>query len=257
MYMKKYFQEIVLRMFLFQLFKIFALRFLSIRCDCGNPLHRIEFGPSKFFSKSCKCSIIFYSTLQFSGGGHFRKACRSRKKESKQLEITCKQSDPARTISQIQKRREFVRLLCYEQCPKNSFKRLYIVKGLLLLGEKTSFSKEFRGEFQCGGEGKDSCEILEGFRGISHSDSFQNSFWDSHGCFDEQRLFSVNFERFRNFFDFDQFGEILKPPLFPHASTTICSRPNSRAPPLCPNLDGNFCPTLAAHSKPLPFWELA
>ena len=38
--------------------------------------------------------------------------------------------------------------LCYEQCPKNSFKRLYIVKGLLV-----SFSKEFRWEFQCGGEG--------------------------------------------------------------------------------------------------------
>jgi len=93
------------------------------------PLHRIEFGPSKFFSKTCKFSIIFYSTLQFYRGGHFRKACRSRKKESKQSEITCKQSEPARTISKIQKREEFVRALCYEQCPKNSFKRLYIVKG--------------------------------------------------------------------------------------------------------------------------------
>ena len=35
-------------------------------------------------------------------GGHFRKACRSRKKESKQLEITCKQSEPVRTISMIE-----------------------------------------------------------------------------------------------------------------------------------------------------------
>jgi len=43
--------------------------------------------------------------------------------------------------------------LCYEQCPKNSFRRLYIVKGLLVLVEKASFSKEFRSEFQCGGEG--------------------------------------------------------------------------------------------------------
>jgi len=30
--------------------------------------------------------------------------------------------------------------LCYQQCPKNSFKRLYIVKKLLFLVEKASFS---------------------------------------------------------------------------------------------------------------------
>jgi len=98
-----------------------------------NPLHRIEFGPPKDFS-----------TLQFSGGGHFRKACRSRKKESKQSEITFKRSEPARTVAKIQKRREFVRALCYQHCPKKSFKRLYIVKGLLVSVEKASFSKEFR-----------------------------------------------------------------------------------------------------------------
>jgi hypothetical protein len=107
----------------------------------------------KILFQNLQIFIIFYSTLQFSGGGHFRKACRSPKKESKQSEITCKQSQPTGTISKIQKRREFVRALCYEQCPKNSFKRLYIVKGLLVLVEKTSFSKEFRWEFQCGGEG--------------------------------------------------------------------------------------------------------
>jgi len=125
------------------------------------PLHRIEFDPSKFFSKTWKISIIFYSALQFSRRGHFRKACRSRKKESKQSEITCKQWEPARTISKIQKRREFVRALCYEQCPKpeNSFKRLYIVKGLLVLVEKTSFSTEFRWKFHCGGEGY-ACGLL-------------------------------------------------------------------------------------------------
>jgi len=94
-----------------------------------------------------------YSTLLFSGGGHCWKACKSRKKESKQSEITCKQSEPARIIFKIQKRREFVRALWYEQCPKNSFKRLYMVKGLLVLVKKSSFSKEFRWEFQCGGEG--------------------------------------------------------------------------------------------------------
>jgi len=47
------------------------------------------------------------------------------------------------------------------------------------------------------------------------------------------------------------------PPLIAGASTTICTRFNSRAAPLCPNLDGNLCPTLTAHSEPLPFSELA
>jgi len=32
--------------------------------------------------------------------------------------------------------------------------------------------------------------------------SSQNSYWDCYGSFDEQRLFSVKFARFRNFFDF-------------------------------------------------------
>jgi len=103
------------------------------------PVHRIEFSPPKFFSKTFRFSIIFYSTLQNFGGGHFRKACRSRKKESKQSEITCKQSEPVRTIFKIEKRRQFVRALCYQQCPKHAFKRLYFVKQLLVLVEKASF----------------------------------------------------------------------------------------------------------------------
>ena len=51
--------------------------------------------------------------------------------KTKPLEITCKQSELPRTISKIKKRREFVRALCNEECPKNSFKRPYIVKRLL------------------------------------------------------------------------------------------------------------------------------
>jgi len=46
-------------------------------------------------------------------------------------------------------------------------------------------------------------------------------------------------------------------PLIAGASTTICTRFISRAAPLCTNLDGNLCPTLTAHSEPLPFSELA
>jgi len=41
-----------------------------------------------------------------------------------------------------------------EQCPKNSFKRLYTLKRLLILVEKASFSKEFRSEFHSGGGGQ-------------------------------------------------------------------------------------------------------
>jgi len=115
-----------------------------------NPLHCYEFGLPKFFSKTFKFSIIFYSTWQ----GQCRKACRSREKVSKQSEITWKQSEPVKSISKIERRKEFVRALWYEQCPKNSFKRLYILKGLLVLVGKASFSKEFWSEFHIGGGGK-------------------------------------------------------------------------------------------------------
>jgi len=47
------------------------------------------------------------------------------------------------------------------------------------------------------------------------------------------------------------------PPPIVGASTTICTRFNSRAALLCPDLDGNLCPTLTAHPEPLPFSELA
>jgi len=57
-------------------------------------------------------------------------------------------SEPARTFCKIEKIRAFVRHggLCLEQSPQNSFKRLYTVKGLLVLVEKASFSKKIRGE---------------------------------------------------------------------------------------------------------------
>ena len=47
------------------------------------------------------------------------------------------------------------------------------------------------------------------------------------------------------------------PPLIAGASTTICTSFISRAVPLCPNLEGTLCPTLTAHTEPLPFSELA
>jgi len=126
-----------------------------------NPLNRYEVGPPKFFSKTFKFSIILCSTWQISGGGQCRKASRSRKKESKQSEITWKQSEPVKSISKIEKRREFVRALWYEQCRKNSFKRLYTLKGLLGWVEKASFSKEFGRNFI----------VVEG---VSYRDSNEN-----------------------------------------------------------------------------------
>jgi len=118
------------------------------------PLDRYKFGLPKFFSKTFQFFIIFYSTWQILVGGQWRKECRSREKEWKQSKITWKQSEPVRSISTIQKRREIVRALWYEQCPKNSFKRFYTLKGLLVLVEKASFSKEFWSEIHSGGGGK-------------------------------------------------------------------------------------------------------
>jgi len=85
----------------------FDLKYLS--------LHRYEYGPPKFFSKTFKNFIIFFSTLQISRMGHYRKVCRCRKKGSKPSEITFKQSERARTISKIEKRKEFVQGLCIKQ----------------------------------------------------------------------------------------------------------------------------------------------
>jgi len=101
-----------------------------LRGGSSYPFHRYGFGPPKFFSKSLKFSIIFYSTRQILGGEQCRKAYRSWKKEMKTSEITWKQLEPVRSISKVEKRRECVRALWYEQCPKNSFKRLHTVKGL-------------------------------------------------------------------------------------------------------------------------------
>ena len=43
--------------------------------------------------------------------------------------------------------------------PVNPFKRLYTLKGLLVLVENPSFSKEFRWEFHSGGGGESAQEV--------------------------------------------------------------------------------------------------
>jgi len=113
---------------------------------CG-PLHRIKFGPQNSLPKLSH--VIFYSTLQISGGPHFRKACRSRKKESKPSEITCKQSEPARTIFIIEKRREFVWALWYEHHNARRFlsKGSTLFRGCLFGSKKLRFQKNFDAKF--------------------------------------------------------------------------------------------------------------
>ena len=58
----------------------FSFCFILFCLSFSHPLHRIEFGQQKLFSKTFRFSMKFYSTLQIFGGGHFRKACRSREK---------------------------------------------------------------------------------------------------------------------------------------------------------------------------------
>ena len=58
-----------------------------------------------------------------------------------------KQVQPARTIVKIEKRREFVWILCLEQSLKNLFKMLCTVEGLLVLVDKASFRKNFETNF--------------------------------------------------------------------------------------------------------------
>ena len=108
-----------------------------------NPLHCYEFGLPKFFSKTFKFSIIFYSTWQ----GQCRKACRSREKVSKQSEITWKQSEPVKSSSKIERRKEFVRALWYEQCRRILSKGSTFSRGCWFWSEKLHFQKNFGRNF--------------------------------------------------------------------------------------------------------------
>jgi hypothetical protein len=49
----------------------FSFCFILFCLSFSHPLHRIEFGQQKLFSKTFRFSMIFYSTLQIFGGGHF------------------------------------------------------------------------------------------------------------------------------------------------------------------------------------------
>jgi len=113
----------------------------------SNPLHRYEFGPPKFFFKSFKFPIIFYSTWQISGGGQCRKACRSRKKESKQLEITWKQSNVFEVFLRSKKEENV-----YGHCDMNNAQRILskgstLLRGCWFWSKKLHFQKNFGRNF--------------------------------------------------------------------------------------------------------------
>ena len=64
---------------------------------------------------------------------------------------------------------------------------------------------EVRHFCNCSWRTKDSLPLWSGFLSAPYRRrtlSSQNSYWDCYGSFDEQRLFSVKFARFRNFFRF-------------------------------------------------------
>jgi len=109
---------------------------------------RLPQDPSKFHSWRG------HSTLQFSGGGHFRKACRSRKKNRKSRKS---RSNSRNLLEPFLRSRKEENL--YGYCAMSNARRILskgstLLRGCWFLVEKASFSKEFRWEFQCSGEGK-------------------------------------------------------------------------------------------------------
>ena len=104
---------------------LFWYSYIFVTLSFSHPLHRYEFGPPKFFSKTFKFSKKIYSTWQSAGGGQCRNACRSQKKESKQSEITWEPSEPVRSICKIEKRREIVQTLWWTMPEEFFQKALY------------------------------------------------------------------------------------------------------------------------------------
>ena len=86
---------------------------------------------------------IFYSTWQISGGGQCRKACISRKKESKKSDITWKQSEPVRSILRSRKEENL-----HGHCEMNNARRILSKDSTLLRScwfwsKKLHFQKNF------------------------------------------------------------------------------------------------------------------
>jgi len=133
-----------------QIFKILFRWFCSQK-TCSRdfssesgPLHRIEFGPPKFSSKTFRLSMISYSTLQIFGRVHFRKACRSCKKDWNSRKSCASSRNLLEPFLRSRKEENL-----YGHCAINKARRI-LSKGstlLLFLVEKASFSKEFRSEF--------------------------------------------------------------------------------------------------------------
>ena len=113
-----------------------------------NPLHRIEFCPPKFFSKTFRFSMIFYSTSQIVWGGHFRKACRFRPKKNRNSRKS--HANSWNLLEPFLRSRKEENL--YGHCPINNARRILsksctLLRSCCFWSKKLQFSKEFWSEF--------------------------------------------------------------------------------------------------------------
>jgi len=107
-----------------------------------DPLHRYEFGPPKFFSKTFKFSIRFTQLGKSRGQAKDEKHADPGKKNRNSR----KSREKSRNLLEAFLRSRVCTLWC-EQCPKHSFNRPYTLKGLLVLVEKLRFQKNFGRNF--------------------------------------------------------------------------------------------------------------
>ena len=129
--------------FKFSCTSVLNLNITSYLIFASNPLHRYEFCEPKFFSKTCKFSIIFYSTWQLSGGGQWRKACRSRKKNRNSR----KSRENSRNLLEVFLRSRKEQNL-YGHCDMNNARRILskgstLLRVCLFLSTKLLFQNNF------------------------------------------------------------------------------------------------------------------
>ena len=111
----------------------------------SNPLHCIEFGPPKFFSKTCKFLIIFCSTLQFSGGDHLRADPEKQNRNSRKS-----LANSRNLLEQFLRSRKEENL--YGHCDVNNARRSLskgsaLLRGCWFLSQKLDFRKNIDWNF--------------------------------------------------------------------------------------------------------------
>jgi len=113
-----------------------------------DPLLRYKFGPTKFFPKTFKFSIIFYSTWQISGGGRWRKACRSRQKNRNSRKSRENSRNLLKAFLRSRKEENL-----YGHCDMNNARRILskgstLLRGWWFFSKKLHFQKNFGRNFK-------------------------------------------------------------------------------------------------------------